>query len=250
MRRKLFAAVFAVVAATGLTACGGSDDPSVLKIGTEGTYAPFSFQGTDGALTGYDVEVARAVGDKLGRTVEFVQTPWDAIFAGLESKRFDVVANQVTITDDRKTKYAFSAPYTVSQGVVVTRADDNSVASLADVAGKTCAQTVTSNWGAAATEAGANVEGVEGWVQAIQLLKSGRVDCTLNDSLVVREYLKTSGDASVKIATETGETSEMAFAARQDDPVVAELDRALSELRADGTLARISEKYFGTDVSQ
>lgn len=101
MRRKLFAAVLAVVAATAaLTACSSNDDPNVLKVGTEGTYSPFSYQ-DGGSLTGYDVEVIKAVGDKLGRKVEFVQTPWDAIFAGLESKRFDLVANQVTVNPDR-----------------------------------------------------------------------------------------------------------------------------------------------------
>ncbi|WP_425296674.1 transporter substrate-binding domain-containing protein, partial [Nocardia abscessus] len=130
MRRKLFAAaMLAIVAATGLSACGDSD-PNVLKVGTEGTYAPFSFQGSDGKLTGYDVEVIQAVGDKLGKKVEFVQTPWDAIFAGLESKRFDLVANQVTVSEERTAKYALSSPYTTSAGVIVTRADNSAITGL------------------------------------------------------------------------------------------------------------------------
>lgn len=93
MRKLLAAAVLAVVAATGLSACSPAADPNVLTVGTEGTYAPFSYQ-DNGQLTGYDVEVARAVGEKLGKRVEFVQTPWDSIFAGLESKRFDLVATR------------------------------------------------------------------------------------------------------------------------------------------------------------
>ncbi|MFI2477292.1 amino acid ABC transporter substrate-binding protein [Nocardia xishanensis] len=251
MRRKLFAAVvLAIVAATGLTACGSGDDPNVLKVGTEGTYSPFSYQGSDGALTGYDVEVVRAVADKLGRKVEFVQTPWDAIFAGLESKRFALVANQVSITEERKNKYELSQPYTTSEGVIVTRAANAAITSLADLSGKTSAQSATSNWGAVATGAGAKVEAVEGWVQAIQLLKNGRVDCTINDSLVFDEYTKTSGDKSVKIAAQTGETSRMGFAARKGDPLIAEVNRALDELRAEGRLAQISDKYFGVDVSK
>ncbi|MFC3965882.1 amino acid ABC transporter substrate-binding protein [Nocardia jiangsuensis] len=250
MRRRLFAAVLlAVLAATGLTACSGSSDPDVLRVGTEGTYAPFSFQGTDGALTGYDVEIARAVGEKLGKRVEFVQTPWDAIFAGLESRRFDVVANQVTVTPERSRKYGISTPYTVSEGVVVTRADDNSITSLADLRGKTSAQSVTSNWNQVATDAGAKVEAVEGFVQAVQLLKNGRVDATVNDNLAVAEYTTRTGDSGVKVAAETGSTTEQAFATRKDDALLADLNRALDELRADGTLKRISEKYFGTDVS-
>ena len=228
---------------------GNPADSDTLRVGTEGTYSPFSYQGTDGQLTGYDIEIAQAVGAKLGKKVEFVQTPWDAIFAGLEAKRFDLIANQVTINDERKAKYDLSEPYTVSEGVIVTRADDTSITSLANLQGKTTAQSATSNWAQVARDAGANVEAVEGFVQAIQLLKDGRVDATVNDTLAVGEYQRTNNDAGIKIAGTTGDTSEQAFAARKDSGLIAEVNRALGELRADGTLKRISEKYFGSDVS-
>ncbi|MEU7633310.1 transporter substrate-binding domain-containing protein [Nocardia sp. NPDC049220] len=250
MRRKLFVvAMLAVVAAGGLTACAGSD-PNVLKVGTEGVYAPFTFQGADGKLSGYDVDVAQAVGDRLGKKVEFVQTPWEAIFAGLESKRFDLVANQVTVNEERAAKYALSMPYTTSTGVIVTRADNTAISTLADLKGKTCAQVAVSNWTTVSAEAGARIEAVEGFVQAIQLLKAGRVDATVNDSLVVAEYMKKTGDTSVQVAGRPGAVTRQAFVARKGDAVVTEVDMALDKLRADGTLAKISEKYFGTDVSQ
>ncbi|WP_203237012.1 transporter substrate-binding domain-containing protein [Nocardia panacis] len=251
MRRKLFAvAMLAVVAATGLSACGSSADPNVLRVGTEGTYKPFSFQGSDGKLTGYDVEVVEAVAAKLGKKVEFVQTPWDAIFAGLESKRFDLIANQVSVSDERKAKYAMSRPYTTSEGVIVTRADNTSINSLSDLKGKTCAQTATSNWGKIAADAGAKVEVVADFGPAVQLLKQGRVDATVNDSLAVAEYTKTTGDTSIKSSAKIGHTSQQAMAARKDDPLIGEVDKALDQLRAEGALAKISEKYFGTDVSK
>ena len=253
MRRALLAAAAALLAAVSIVGCGSSGgnpaDSDTLRVGTEGTYSPFSYQGTDGQLTGYDIEVAQAVGAKLGKKVEFVQTPWDAIFAGLEAKRFDLIANQVTINDERKAKYDLSEPYTVSEGVIVTRADDTSITSLADLQGKTTAQSATSNWAQVARDAGANVEAVEGFVQAIQLLKDGRVDATVNDTLAVGEYQRTNNDAGIKIAGTTGDTSEQAFAARKDSGLIAEVNRALGELRADGTLKQISEKYFGSDVS-
>ena len=253
MRRALLAAAAALLAVVSIVGCGGSGgnpaESDTLRVGTEGTYSPFSYQGTDGQLTGYDIEIAQAVGVKLGKKVEFVQTPWDAIFAGLEAKRFDLIANQVTINDERKAKYDLSDPYTVSEGVIVTRADDTSITSLANLQGKTTAQSATSNWAQVARDAGANVEAVEGFVQAIQLLKDGRVDATVNDTLAVGEYQRTNNDAGIKIAGTTGDTSEQAFAARKDSGLIAEVNRALGELRADGTLKRISEKYFGSDVS-
>ncbi|HLU54211.1 MAG TPA: amino acid ABC transporter substrate-binding protein [Pseudonocardia sp.] len=250
MRSTIITAATALLAVLAVAGCGGGgSDENTLRVGTEGTYSPFSFQGTDGELTGYDVEIARAVGEKLGKQVEFVQTPWDAIFAGLESGRFDLVANQVAINDERKAKYDLSEPYTVSEGVIVTRADNTDITSLADLAGRTTAQSATSNWADVARGAGADVEAVEGFVQAVQLLKDGRVDATVNDSLAVAEYQKVQGDAGVKVAGTTGDTSEQAFAARRDSGLIADVNRALDELRADGTLKRISEQYFGVDVS-
>ncbi|ALE79604.1 L-cystine-binding protein TcyA [Pseudonocardia sp. AL041005-10] len=248
MRRTILALAAALLALTTLVGCssGGSD---TLRVGTEGTYSPFSFQGPDGQLTGYDVEVARAVGAKLGKEVEFVQTPWDSIFAALESKRIDLVANQVTVNDERKARYDLSTPYTVSEGVIVTRADDTTIRSLADLRGRTTAQSATSNWAEVARGAGANVEAVEGFVQAVQLVKDGRVDATVNDNLAVGEYEKSTGDKGVKVAGTTGDTSEQAFAARKDSGLMPDVDRALTELRADGTLKQLSEKYFGSDVS-
>ena len=250
MRRRLLGAAAALLAAAvTLVGCSSGSDATTLRVGTEGTYSPFSFQGTDGKLTGYDIEVVQAVGAKLGKSVEFVQTPWDSIFAGLEAKRFDLVANQVTINDERKAKYDLSEPYTVSEGVIVTRADNAAIKSLADLKGKTTAQSATSNWAKVATDAGAKVEAVEGFVQAVRLLKDGRVDATVNDTLAVGEYQKTTSDSGIKVAGSTGDTSEQAFAARKNSGLMADVNRALGELRTDGTLKKISDKYFGTDVS-
>ncbi|NUT55783.1 MAG: amino acid ABC transporter substrate-binding protein [Thermoleophilia bacterium] len=256
-RLKSFAAL-SVALVVALAGCGDSNDDtggsggsgSALKVGTEGTYAPFTFHDPkSNDLTGYDVEVTNAVAKKLGRKPQYSETQFDAIFAGLESKRYDVVANQISINPEREAKYAFSTPYTASTGVVVTRADDDSVSSLSDIKGKKSAQSTTSNWAQTAKDAGAKVEAVEGLTQAIALLKQGRVDVTVNDNLAILDYLKSSGDKDVKIAAEVGDKTEQAFAFRKDSPLAADFDKALKELAADGTLKKISEKWFGEDVT-
>ncbi|MDP9989063.1 MULTISPECIES: amino acid ABC transporter substrate-binding protein [Arthrobacter] len=224
----------------------------VLKVGTEGTYKPFSFHASgNGELTGYDVEIISAVANKLGVKPNFQETQFDAIFAGLEAKRFDVIANQVSITDERKAKYEFSTPYTVSTGVIVTKADDNSITSFDSLKGKTTAQSLTSNWYKLAQQSGANVQAVEGWAQAITLLKQGRVDATINDKLTYLDQQKADHDQSIKIAAETSDKSLSAFAIRKGATSLTDaINKALGELQADGTLQKISQKYFDADVTK
>jgi cystine transport system substrate-binding protein len=255
----------ALATALLLTSCGGGSDDAgsasasggssgdVLRVATEGTYAPFSFHDSANGneLTGYDVEVAKAVGEKLGMEVEFEETQFDSIFAGLEAKRFDMIANQIGVNPEREAKYLFSTPYTYSNGVVITRADDTSVSSLADIAGKTSAQSTTSNFAEVATGAGAKIEAVEGFTQAITLLKQSRVDVTVNDSLAFLEYQKTTGDQDVKVAAEIDDDSQSALLMRKDETdLQTKVNGALAELGTDGTLTEISEKYFGEDVSK
>nr|WP_201471313.1 amino acid ABC transporter substrate-binding protein [Microbacterium hydrocarbonoxydans] len=270
MSRRLIAVTALVVAAAALTACSGSTAPAesgssdggsgfglvsdgTLTVATEGTYRPFSFHedGGTGDLTGFDVEIIQAVADKLDLEVEFQETQWDAIFAGLDAGRFDVIANQVSINEERQEKYLFSTPYTVSPGVIVVAEDDDSISSFDDLAGKTTAQSLTSNWYELATESGATVEGVEGWAQAVELLRQGRVDATVNDKLTFLDYETTNSPSGLKIAAETDEAGEQAFVFTKDKTDLVEaVDGALDELRADGTLAEISDKYFGEDVTQ
>lgn len=249
-----------LLAALLLTACGSSNtnskDPiksaGVLRVGTEGVYAPYSFHDPSqgGQLAGYDVDVAKAVADKLGVRVEFVETSWDSIFAALEADRFDIVANEVTVTDDRKAKYDLSKPYSIAQGVIVVRSDDNSIHSLADLKGKRAAESPTSNWAQTAREAGAQIESVDGFTQAISVLNDGRVDVVINDSITVLAYQAQHPEAKIKVAATIDEHPEQAFAARKDSGMLPELNKALDDLRADGTLTKISDKYLDVDLSK
>jgi L-cystine transport system substrate-binding protein len=265
--RTLFGLAAASVAVVALAACSsGSPTESesagdneyglvtagTLTVATEGTYRPFSYhEDGSGDLVGYDVEIAEAVAEKLGLEVEFQETQWDAIFAGLEAGRFDVIANQVSINPEREEQYLFSEPYTVSPGVIVVKEGDTSISSFDDLAGKTTAQSLTSNWYELAQQSGANVEAVEGWAQAVALLEQGRVDATINDKLTFLDDVKTNGERGLEIAVETDDPSLSALAFTKDKAdLVAAVDEALAELREEGVLAELGEKYFGADVSQ
>lgn len=231
---------------------GAEDDGRVVKVGTEGTYPPFSFHESGSPdVTGYDIEVIKAVAEKAGWQLEFVETQWDAIFPALDSGRIDVIANQVSWNEERAAKYGLSSPYTFSEGVIVTRSDEDDITTLADLKGKTTAQSSTSNWAQVARDAGARIEAVEGFAQAAALVAQGRVDAIVNDNIAALDYLASTGSKDVKIAgIAEGQSNRQVLAFRQSDPaLLAEANDALAALKADGTLKKISEKYFKADVS-
>ncbi|AEH54337.1 amino acid ABC transporter substrate-binding protein [Heyndrickxia coagulans] len=257
-------AVFSLLFA--LTACGKNTDnqnasksndlydqiksKGVLLIGTEGTYPPFSFH-KNGKLTGYDIDVAKEVAKRLGLKAEFKETQWDAMFAGLNSKRFDMIANQVGIRADRQKKYDFSTPYTISKAVVLVRKDNTNIKSFADLKGKKSAQSLTSNYADIAKKNGANIVSVEGFNQAVQLLTSNRVDATVNDSLTYLDYKKQKPNAAIKVAATANEASKSAFLFRKHSGKLTDkVNDALKDMKKDGTLTKISKKWFGEDVSQ
>jgi L-cystine transport system substrate-binding protein len=243
-----------------LSACGTSDeskdsgsdkDKKVLTIGTEATYPPFSYRDKKtNDITGYDVEVAKEVAKRLDMKPKFVATEWKNMFTSLDSKRFDLVANQVTITDERKQKYVFSDPYTVSGGQVIVNKDNNDIKSIDDLKGKVVGTTQGSNYAAEAEKAGAKIKYYKGIAQVLTDLDVNRVDAAMNDQLFILTELKKT-DYKVKAVGEPFNKNEMAFAFRKEDKELTEkVNKALEEMKKDGTLKEISENYFGEDVSE
>lgn len=246
--------------ATDGAAASGSDllqrinNGGTINVGTEGTYPPFTYHDESGKLTGYDVEVTRAVADKLGVDVEFKETQWDAMLAGLDSKRFDMVANQVALTTpERLAKYDKSTEYSWSGAVVLAPTDDNRYSSWENLKGLRSAQSLSSNYGELAERYEAEIVPVDGMAQAIQLVKQGRADFTMNDNLAVLDYLKKFPDANLEIklvAPASEQTGSGLVLLKGNDAVVEKLNAAMAELKADGTLTKLSEEFFGADISQ
>lgn len=236
---------------SAIAAPRAADDRPLVRVGTEGVYPPFSFhEAKTNKLTGFDIEVIKAVAKKAGWRLEFVETTFDAIFTALEAKRIDVIANQVTFNPERDAKYGLGTTYTYSRGVIVVKKGTKGIKTLKDIKGKTAAESITTSWADVARKAGAKIEAVEGFSQAAALVVQGRADLLINDNIAALDYLNTTGKDDIEIVGNAGdEVSEQVLAFRKGDPRLEESNKALAELKADGTLAKISEKYFKTDVT-
>lgn len=225
-----------------------------INVGTEGTYPPYTFHDEQNNLTGYDVEVTRAVADKLGVTVDFKETQWDAMLAGLDAKRFDMVANQVALTTpERRAKYDISEPYNWSGAAVLAPKSDSRFNSWESLKGLKSAQSLSSNYGELAQKYEAEVVPVDGMAQAIELVKQGRADVTLNDQLAILDYLNKfpNSDLEIKLVAPAEEKNGSGIVMlKGNDAVLDKVNEAMTELHQDGTLTRLSEKYFGADVSK
>lgn len=259
-KRVIAAATAAVLAVTGLAGCGKAASAlstyekikkeGFITFATEGTYAPYSFHDDSGELVGFDVEVARAIAKKLGVEARFTETQWDGIIAGLDANKYDAISNQVSITEERLEKYLFSDPYTYVYGVVIVNEDNDEIKSFEDLDGKDVSLTVTSNWAQVAESYGGNIISTSGFNESIQLVLQNRVDATVNDNVTFYDFIANQPDANAKIVATSDEATESAILIRKgDDDLQAALNEALAQLKNEGRLKEISEKYFGTDIT-
>jgi L-cystine transport system substrate-binding protein len=253
---KTLSAAVLIQAAFLLPAAAGDNlnaiqSAGTIKIGTEGTYAPFTFHDASGKLVGFDVEIGEAVAKKLGVKPQFIEGKWDGLIAGLDAKRYDVVINQVGITEARKQKYDFSDPYIASKAVLIVRDGNDEIKSFEDLKGKKSAQSLSSNFGKIAQTAGAELVGTDGFDQSIQLVLTRRADATVNDSLSFLDFKKQKPDAPVKVVAEQADADFSGIIIRKGEPeLVAAVNKALADIKADGTYKTIADKYFGQDVSK
>ena len=224
-----------------------------LVIGVEGTYPPFTYHDDNGELTGLDIELGKAVAEKLGVEAEFQEAAWDSLLIGIDTGRFDTVINSVSITDERSEKYDFSDPYYYEARRVVVRADDDSIQSEDDLNGKKIATNTTNAFIPWYEDKGAEVVGIDTSGEAIDLLLSGRVDFVGTSVPVLNSYLEEHPDAEdqVKVAFVIPNSEDViAIPVRKGEPEFLDaVNAALAELREEGTLKEISEKYLGGDYT-
>lgn len=272
MKRRTFISLMGVMAAAGVlsqTGCSSKDTAAStassaplnkldsiqksgkLVVALEGAWQPWSYHDTSDTLVGYDVEVSRAIAEKLGVEPEYVESDWDSLFAGLDAGRYDMVCNGVEVTEERAKTYAFTTPYGYIHTALAVRKDNEDIHSFEDLKGKTTANSLASTYMELAESYGATVQGIDTLEETIQLLTAGRIDATLNADVSFYDYLNVHPDADFKLVAQTAEASHVAIPVlkSEDTAYLDALNTAIEELRADGTLKTLSEKYFGQDIS-
>ena len=236
----------------GIAGCMAQENKGKLIVALEGAWQPWSFHDESDTLVGYDVEVSRAIAEKLGVEPEYVESDWDSLFAGLDAGRYDIVCNGVEVTDERAKTYDFTEPYGYIHTALAVRKDNDEITSFEDLKGKTTANSLASTYMELAESYGATVQGIDTLEETIQLLTAGRIDATLNADVSFYDYLNVHPDADFKLVAQTEDASHVAIPLRKGDASATLLDAintAIEELRADGTLKELSEKYFGQDIS-
>lgn len=223
-----------------------------IVIATEGTWSPWTFHDKEGKLTGYDIEVGRLIAQKLGVKPQFVEGKWDGLLAGISAGRYDIMINGVDMTPERQKAYRFTEPYAYNRTVVMVSAQNNSIKSMQDLKGKVTANTISSTYAEIAEKYGAKVDGVDDLNQTFELLLSGRIDATLNAEVVYYDYMKVHPQAAIKIAAIDEQVTSVGIPLKKEgtEKLQTELNKILSDLRSSGELTKLSNQFFGTDISK
>lgn len=244
-------AALSLSVASGLFAASAQAD--TLRVGMSGGYFPFTFVEQD-ELKGFEVDVMNAVGEITGDDIEFVTASFSGLAGMLESGRIDTIANQITITPEREAKYAFTQPYVYDGAQVVVRAGNDSIQGVEDLSGKSVAVNLGSNYEQLLREQpNADEIDIRTYESNIeQDVALGRVEAFVMDRVSATQVIKEKG-LPLELAGQPFSTIENALPFRDDEAGREQRDRvdaALAELRDNGELREISEKWFDTDITQ
>ena len=232
---------------------GRIQESGKVVIAMEGQWAPWTYHDETGDLVGFDTEVGKAIADKLGVQAEFVEGEWDGLFTGLDGGRYDMIINGVEITEERSNKYDFTTPYAYIKTALVVADSNTDITSFEDLAGKQTSNSLGSTYADLAADYGATVQNVDTLSETIDMVLSGRVDATLNAEVSFYDYLAEHPDAPIKFVALTDEASQVSIPlvkGADNDSLREAVNKAIDELAADGTLSALSNKYFGSDITQ
>lgn len=250
-----------LVMVLSLAGCGKKDnadrlskikDAGKIIIAMEGQWAPWTYHDETGALVGFDTEVGKAIASRLGVEAEFVEGEWDGLFVGLDSGKYDLIINGVEINEERLKKYDFTTPYAYDSTVLIVTKDNSSIKTFADLKGRTTSNSLGSTYADLAAEYGATVQNVDTLAETISMILSGRAEATLNAETSFYDYMSEHPDENIMIVDKTPEAAQIAIPIVKGDnakTLIEAINKAIDEMRADGTLKALSEKYFGGDIT-
>ncbi|WP_038180450.1 amino acid ABC transporter substrate-binding protein [Vibrio rhizosphaerae] len=247
--KKWFIAAIAALAFTTINVHAATE----VKVGMSGRYFPFTFVKQD-ELQGFEVDLWKEIGKRNDYQVKFVTASFSGLFGLLETGRIDTISNQITITDARKQKYLFSAPYVIDGAQIAVRKGNNTIHNLEDLKGKTVAVNLGSNFEQLLRQHDKdhqiNIKTYDSSFE--QDVALGRIDAFVMDRLSILEVIQKSG-LPLQLAGKPFETIENAWPFLNNEKgkkLQGEVNKALAAMRADGTLSKISQKWFDTDITQ
>ena len=226
---------------------------AAIVVGLDDNFPPMGFRDEKNALVGFDIDLAREAGKRLGAEVTFKPIDWNAKEAELTSKRVDVLWNGLTITEPRKEKILFTTPYLENRQIIVVT-DKSPVKVKADLAGKVVGVQDGSSAidavekDAATTRSLKELKKFGDNVTALMDLSAGRLDALVVDEVVGR-YYTTKRPGEYRVLEENFGTEDYGVGTRKDDPeLMTKLQKTLDEMKKDGSAAAISSKWFGKDI--
>lgn len=221
----------------------------VIVAGLDDSFAPMGFRDENNNLVGFDIDMGEEIAKRMGVKIEWQPTDWDGVISALQTKRFDVIISGMTITEERAQQVNFTEPYVVAGVVALVRAGNDTIKTAEDLAGRV----VGIQGGSSGEEVVKELEGLKDvkrykqFPECLSDLEIGRLDAAIVDVTVAAHFLALRPGV-FEIATPLNEEL-FAIATRQEDTkLLDELNRIISEMKADGTLEEISMKWFGENV--
>lgn len=248
-----------------MTGCGGerekekpqSDVPKKIVIGLDDNYPPMGFRDENNEIVGFDIDLAKEAAKHMGIEVEFKAIDWASKEAEIQSGRIDALWNGLEITQERKKNLLFSDPYMNVQQIIFKRVDDATITKEEDLKDKIVATQSGSGTAEEYVDSHKDVTGYKDvkkyadYIAAFMDLENGRIDAIICDEIIGRYYMSKHPAKIAALDGHVGPMAQFGVAYRKGDRIMKEkMQKVLDEMRADGTLANISTKWFGKDITK
>ncbi len=247
-----------LVLSIGLMGCGSSGTSeaggkTVLKVALNDSYPPMEFRDNNNELVGFDVDLAKAIGEKLDMEVEFVSTAWDGIFQGLKTDKYDAIISAVSMTKERITEFEFTKPYLANGQVIAVRLGDDSIQTAKDLDGKIVGVQLSTTADVAAEKHKETVsfelKKYDDIIQTFSAMETGRLDAIVVDAAVAIDYVAKFPDKfEISSAQLTNEPISICIK-KGNTELKDQMQKALDELSAEGKLKEISVKWLKDDYT-